>query len=72
MKTAWGTPVAIVAVFGLSVFAPQLRAQNDTNSRMDDGTKKMMKSTDITFAMKAAQGGRGRGRKRKAGRGEGR
>lgn len=33
------------------------RAQDTANQHMDTGTKKMMKSADSTFAMKAAQGG---------------
>jgi len=44
-------------VAGLTVFATCVAAQTDTNTRMDEGTKKMMKSADMTFAMKAAQGG---------------
>lgn len=34
-----------------------LKAQDTDNQHMDTGTKKMMKSADSTFAMKAAQGG---------------
>lgn len=34
-----------------------LLAQNTSSQTMDNGTKKMMKSADTTFAMKAAQGG---------------
>ena len=34
-----------------------IRAQDTGNQHMDTGTKKMMKSADSTFAMKAAQGG---------------
>lgn len=32
-------------------------AQNTSSQQMDNGAKKMMKSADTTFAMKAAQGG---------------
>ena len=34
-----------------------LRAQDTSNQHMDTGAKKMMKSSDTTFATKAAQGG---------------
>lgn len=34
-----------------------LRSQDNNNQQMDNGAKRMMKSADTTFAMKAAQGG---------------
>ncbi len=52
---------ALFATASLAAFAAlwpaTLVAQNTGNEHIDNGAKKMMKSADTTFAMKAAQGG---------------
>lgn len=50
-----------LALVGLAGFVPLAlfgaRAQNTASQKIDDGTKRMMKSADMAFAMNAAQGG---------------
>jgi putative membrane protein len=48
-----GLGIALLAAFSL----PLLQAQDTGNQQMDNGARKMMKSADTTFAIKAAQGG---------------
>ncbi len=47
-----------VAMLGTCLCAAgAMRAQDTSSQKMDQGSNKMMKSADTTFAMKAAQGG---------------
>ena len=49
---------ACLGLAALTVFmAAGVYAQNTSSQQMDTGTKKMMTSPDVAFAMKAAQGG---------------
>jgi len=48
---------SLITLAALAGFAALLAGQNTSNPKMDEGAKKMMKSADTTFAMKAAQGG---------------
>ncbi len=58
MKSYVGTGLRTAALAGFVVLAPMLvGAQNTAGQHMDNGAKKMVKSADTTFAMKAAQGG---------------
>lgn len=46
------------ALAGILMFSSLgIRAQNTADQHIDNGARKMMKSADATFAMKAAQGG---------------
>jgi putative membrane protein len=57
MKKRLSGAARAAALSALIVFAPgALPAQTDT-AHMDQGTNRMMKSGDATFAIKAAQGG---------------
>jgi putative membrane protein len=52
----------LIAFAGLAVFALQAQdtssqSSSQNGTRMDSGSNKMMKSPDVNFAMKAAQGG---------------
>lgn len=50
--------LAVGALAGFAVLSSTpLRAQDTNSQQMDNGAKKMMKSPDTMFAMKAAQGG---------------
>ncbi len=57
MKDMRHTLLGVAGCAALIVSSVAVRAQDTANQHMDTGTKKMMKSADSTFAMKAAQGG---------------
>ncbi|MGA8025558.1 MAG: DUF4142 domain-containing protein [Bryobacteraceae bacterium] len=55
VQRAW---LAAGVLAGFAVLGPMALSAQDTNSQqIDNGAKKMMKSPDTMFAMKAAQGG---------------
>lgn len=54
-KLCFGMP--FVAVLAAGMLLAQATNTSTASDKMDTGTKKMMKSSDMTFAMKAAQGG---------------
>jgi putative membrane protein len=54
VRTCFNT-AAFAAFVALSTIAAN--AQDSGNQHMDEGSQKMMKSPDVAFAMKAAQGG---------------
>lgn len=58
MKIRLNTVIAGAAIAGLILLLPTFaRAQDTANQHLDNGAKKMVKSADASFAMKAAQGG---------------
>jgi len=48
---------AVAAMFGLIAAPSAARAQDENKPYFDNGDRKMAKSADVIFAMKAAQGG---------------
>lgn len=58
MKIRLNTVIAGAAIAGLILLSPTFAIAQDTgNQHLDTGAKKMVKSADASFAMKAAQGG---------------
>ena len=55
MKTIRHQLLGAAGCAALALLTSPMVAQNTSNQHMDTGTKKMMKSADSTFAMKAAQ-----------------
>ncbi len=58
MKIRWVPLCAAASLAIVATIAPgALLAQNTSGAHLDNGTSRMMKSSDATFALKAAQGG---------------